>query len=329
MPTSRTSSRFEPWLRAHQPATLPVVEGAFTSVRASLQRGDPLARDEMARLLALLDRAAGAQVTTPTKVSVFWFALLVIVREGFEAAVIIAALLAVLKKRGQLVRARYVHAGWVAALAVGAIVFAVGRTVLAGAMNETLEGVLAIAATAMLLHAALWLNARKTTRKTMGELRQRTHGALDRGALALFGIAFFAMFRETFETTVFLEALSIDAPWAVVWGGIVGASLLFGLVLAVGRLGLRLPMQALFKASTVVLVATAVVLVGQGVHSFDEVGLVGSRPVPFVSVPFLGMYPDLVSLLAQLVVAAAPLVWLALHRGSSAAPTNGAAVAGE
>jgi high-affinity iron transporter len=190
----------------------------------------------------------------------------------------------------------------VSALAVGGVAFVLGRSLLAGAMNEKIEGLLAIVAAAMLLHAALWLNARTTTRRAMGELRDRTRGAMDRGALALFGIAFLAMFRESFETAVFLEALSIDAPSAVAWGALTGAVLLLALVLAVSRLGLRLPMTTLFKASTVVLVATAIVLLGEGVHSFEEVALLPSRPMPFFEVPFLGIYPDRVGLLAQLVV---------------------------
>ncbi len=242
----------------------------------------------------------------------FWFSLLVIVREGFEAAVIIAALLAVLKKRKQVACARFVHAGWISALVVGAIVFVTGRQLLAGAMNETVEGCLALVATAMLLHAALWLNARSTTRRAMGELRDRAKGALDRGALALFGIAFVAMFRESFETAVFLEALSIDAPSAVAWGSLAGAGLLLGLVLAISRLGLRLPMPVLFKISTVVLIATAVVLLGQGIHSFEEVGIFPSRPIPFFRIEFLGIYPDCIGVFAQLAVAAAPLLWKAL-----------------
>ena len=163
----------------------------------------------------------------------------------------------------------------------------------------------------MLLHAALWLNARTTTRRTMGELRGRTQHALDRGALALFAIAFLAMFRETFETTVFLEALSIDAPSAVVWGASSGSRAAAGLVFAVSRLGLRLPMTTLFKISTVVLVVTAVVLLGQGIHSFEEVGILPSRPMPFLRIEFLGIYPDQIGLLAQLAVALAPILWKA------------------
>jgi high-affinity iron transporter len=303
----------EPWLRTRDAEVVTQLEASFTTTRAALQQRDPHAEDDVHELVALLDRAAGARRAS-TKLSVFWFSLLVIVREGFEATVIIAALLAVLKKRKETSRARFVHAGWVSALAVGAVVFTVGRKVLAGAMNERLEGCLAFVAVAMLLHAALWVNARSTTRKSMGMLRDRTQGALDRGALALFGIAFLAMFRESFETAVFLEALSIDAPTMVVWGAGVGVILLLGLVYAVGRAGVRLPMQTLFKVSTVVLLATAVVLLGQGIHSFEEVGLLPSRPMPFFRVEFLGVYPDRLGVIAQVVLAAVPLVWKAWSR---------------
>ena len=310
----------EPWLRARDPEIVAPLEASFTATRAALQQHDPGAREQAARLTTLLDRAAGARGAKATALSVFWFALLVIVREGFEAAVIIAALLAVVKKRKQLARARFVHAGWMSAIAVGAVVFAVGRKFLAGAMNERLEGGLAFVAAAMLLHAALWLNARTTTRRTLGALRDRTQSALDRGALALFGIAFLAMFRESFETTVFLEALSIDAPAAVVWGALVGVTLLLGLVLAVGRLGLRLPMQTLFRVSTVVLVATAVVLLGQGIHAFEEVGILPIVPMPFVRIEILGVYPDRIGVLTQLAVALAPLLWKLARRSANGVP---------
>jgi high-affinity iron transporter len=164
----------------------------------------------------------------------------------------------------------------------------------------------------------------------MGTLRERTRGALDRGAMALFGIAFLAMFRESFETAVFLEALSIDAPSAVVWGATAGVVILCGIVLAMGRAGVRLPMQKLFDVSTVVLVATAVVLLGQGIHSFEEVGLLPSRPMPFFRVEFLGVYPDRLSVLAQAALALAPLAWKWWGRGRPGKPAlNEAAGAGE
>ena len=310
----------EAWLRARDTEVVAELEASFTTTRSALRDGNPNAVEDVARLTLLLDRAAGSRRAS-TKQSVFWFSLLVIVREGFEAAVIIAALLAVLKKRKQAARAHWVHAGWISALAAGAAVFVVGRKVIAGAMSEKMEGYLAFVAVAMLLRAAIWLNARSTTRQTMGKLRDRAQVALDGSALALFGISFLAMFRETFETAVFLEALSIDSTSAVAFGAATGAVVLLALVLGVGRLGLRLPMRALFQLSTAVLVATAVMLLGQGIHSFEEVGLLPSRPMPFVRIEFLGVYPDRLGLLSQLALSALVVAWKAFVNDHPTAPS--------
>lgn len=311
----------EPRLRAANPELVTQIEDAFTLARADLRAHAPTATERLNRLSGLLEEAQNGRRDLSSG-SAFGMSLLVVVREGFEASIVVAALLAVVKRRKQLSRARWVHAGWLSALAVGGAAFFLGRAALAGAMNEKLEGCLAFVAAAMLLHAALWLNSKATTRHAMGELRDRTGGALDRGALALFAIAFLAMFRETFETAVFLEALSLDAPMAVVWGAGAGTLLLLSLVYAVGRLGLRLPMTKLFTVSTWLLVATAVVLVGQGVHSFEEVGLIASSPMRFVRLDFFGIYADRASVLAQVVVIAGPLAWLGVKALQSRRPSG-------
>jgi high-affinity iron transporter len=101
-----------------------------------------------------------------------------------------------------------------------------------------------------------------------------------------------------------------------VWGAGVGVLLLIALVFAMGRAGLRLPMATLFRISTVVLIVTAVVLLGQGIHSFEEVGILPSRPMAFLRIEFLGIYPDRLGVLAQLALAAMPLAWWGLHKRS-------------
>ena len=141
----------------------------------------------------------------------FWLAFLIVLREGFEAAVVIAALLAVLKKMRQTRPGAVVHAGWTLALVAGRRPFFFGRQLLVGANRELMEGVAGLLASGMLLYAALWLNATTNLRKYMGELRERVQGAVGRGSgLGLFAIAFTALFRESFETAIFLQGLSID-----------------------------------------------------------------------------------------------------------------------
>ena len=171
-------------------------------------------------------------------------------------------------------------------------------------------------AVGMLLYAALWLNARSNISEFMKELRAQMEGALGRGSMAgLFLIAFSAVLRESFETALFLQGLSIDSPTGAAWGGVAGLVALTGLVLAVNRVGYRLPMKSLFRWSTVLLFATAVMLLGKGLHALQEVGVVPIRPIPMITVDFLGIYPDLVSLLPQLLLALSPLAWKLIRRG--------------
>lgn len=290
----------EPALRAKDPDLVKAIEAGFTRVRASMAGRDVHATVEAGDLVALLERAADKPRERTTAWSAFGMSMLVIIREGAEAAVIIAALLAVLKRRKQREQARFVHAGWTTALALGGLLFFFARRLIAGARSEALEGILGLVAAAMLLQAALWLNARTKTRQTMGELRGKADAALEKqSSVALFFISFLAMFRESFETAVFLEALSIDAPTAVIWGCFAGVVALVALVLAISRLGVRLPMASLFRVSTGVLVATAVVLLGQGVHALQKMGWVRAAPVGLTDIPFLGVYGDLVSLALQ------------------------------
>jgi hypothetical protein len=59
------------------------------------------------------------------------------------------------------------------------------------------------------------------------------------------------------------------------------------------------------------------------------VGILASRPMPFLQIEFLGIYPDQIGLLAQLTVALAPILWKARGAWAKVAPLEGAADPGE
>ncbi|HLL80999.1 MAG TPA: cytochrome c/FTR1 family iron permease, partial [Longimicrobium sp.] len=312
----------EPLLRSRDPRLVSDLEAAFGRTRLAAERGSPHVADEGRELLTLIDKARRSQPSAQDFLSVFWLALLILIREGFEATIVIAALLAVLKKMEQTRHARIVHAGWMSAVVVGALAFVFGRKLLAGENRELLEGVFALFAVVMLVYAALWLNARANIRKFMGELRTKMQGALGRGsAVGLFSIAFTAMLRESVETAIFLEGLSIDSPKGVAWGIAAGLAVLLGLVLFINRVGYKLPMKPLFNASTVLLLVTAVMMLGKGLHALQETGLIPLRPVPFIQVDALGIFPDAYSLVPQLLLALAPLLWWISQKRGTANPT--------
>jgi high-affinity iron transporter len=318
----------EPLLKGRSPELVRQLEEGFTALRLDAETGGPRMEADARALLGVIDRAR--RNASPTDVwSVFIATLLILLREGLEATVVIAALLAVLKKTGQTSHARVVHLGWILALGLGIAAFVFARHLLAGTNREWMEAVVALAAVAMLVYAALWLNARANIRKLMGRLREQMTGALGRGsAVGLFTISFTAMARESFETALFLQGLSLDSPRGVAWGAVAGAVALVALVTFIIRVGYRLPMKALFNGSTVLLFATAVILLGKGLHALQELGTLGVHPVRFPTIDFLGIYPDWLSLLPQALLAVAPLVYWLFRTGGEAPPPAVPAVDG-
>jgi high-affinity iron transporter len=310
----------EPVLRARHPALVQRFEDSLVRARVYAEQRDPRFLSEVQSLRSLLEDAARSRSSTPEAATVFWLALLVVVREGFEVVIVIAALLAVLKKMGQLDKARLVHAGWTSALVAGAVCFVFGRQLLAGVNRELLEGVAGLLASAMLVYAALWLNAKSNLRRYMGELRGKMQGALGRSSgFGLFAISFTALFRESFETAIFLEGLSIDSPRGVLLGAGVGLGVMAVLVLLIRRVGYVLPMRPLFTLSTFVLYGTAVALLGQGLHAFQEIGLLPMLPVRGPRLDVLGLYPDALTLLSQLAMLLVPLLLFWWRRRGDAA----------
>lgn len=298
----------EPTLRARDARLVAELETAFTRARLAAQSRDHF-EASIVEVKVLLKKAQHG-----TSASDFWAVLvasmLILLREGFEAIIVIGALLAVLKKMQTPELTRVVHVGWASALVVGALAFIFGQALFAGANREWLESIVGLVAVGLLIYAALWLNARANVSKHMTELRGKLTQAVGTGSTAsLFFIAFSAVGRESLETALFLQGLAGDSREGVLWGVAAGAALLLALVVIVRTVGFKLPMKTLFTASTVALIVTAVMMLGQGIHGLQELGVLPLRPVPFFRVDALGIFPDALSLTAQLLLSIAPFVF--------------------
>lgn len=298
----------EPMLRARDERLVMQLEQAFTRARVAAQSGEHFEAEVM-EVKVLLGKAQHT-----TNASGFWAvfvaALLILLREGFEAVVVVGALLAVLKKMQATQLAKVVHAGWISSLIFGGIAFVLAHQFFAGANREWLETVVALVAVGLLLYAALWLNARANISKHMTEVRGEMTQALASGStVSLFFIAFSSVGRESLETALFLQGLAADSFEGAAWGAGAGLVALLGLIITVRTVGFKLPMQTLFKASTIALVVTAVMLLGKGVHGLQELGILPIRPIPFIQVDALGIFPDVWSLLAQLLLAVGAFVF--------------------
>src|SRR2546427_2994264 len=146
-----------------------------------------------------------------------------LLREGFEAILIVAALMAFLAKAGALERRRHVAQGaWaaVAASVVTAVVVELLFEITPG-QRETLEGGTMLLATAVLFYVSYWLLSKIEVAKWSAFVKGRMEDALSTGSgFALSSVAFLAVYREGFETILFYKALLTSATGGGPAGGV-------------------------------------------------------------------------------------------------------------
>jgi len=308
------------------------VERAMLAYREALRRHAPV--EEVARLhaeaRARLEAARAAVEESGLDGPVaFASALIILLREGLEAILILAVIGATLVKAGRRDALPWLHAGWIAALALGAATWAVSAYMvsISGAGRELTEGVTALLAAGVLLYVGFWLHGKTHADRWQRFLKEKIHDALHGGALwALAFTAFLAVYREVFETILFYQALWLQAGPAAVgylWGGIATAvALLAVLTWLILRYSLRLPLRLFFNVNAALLFALAVMFTGHGIAALQEAGRLPARTLPLPEIDILGIYPTVETLAAQaavLLLGAAWLLWERRARGAAAA----------
>jgi high-affinity iron transporter len=201
--------------------------------------------------------------------------LVITLREGLEAALIVGILLAYLSKSGRRDAFKLIWLGVAAAIAVSLGVGAVIQVTASrfeGQAEYVFEGLAMLTATAVLVWMIFWM--RKQAKHIKGELQASIDTALAGGsAFALGFLAFIAVVREGIETALFLFATSrTEEPAAWLIGGLLGLVL----SVAIGYLlyrGVRvLDLQTFFKFTGILLIAMASGLFAHGLHELQEAG---------------------------------------------------------
>lgn len=236
-------------------------------------------------------------------------AFFILVREGLEALLVVAAITAFLIKAGRREALPWIHAGWISALALGIATWFAAATLveISGAARELTEGVTALLAAAILLYVGFWLHGKSHAQAWKVFIEQHLGAALRGGRLwALAGVSFLAVYREAFETVLFYQALwqqaGTGAHGSVMVGFLSGVAVLALLAWLILRYGLRLPIGLFFGACSVLMAGLAVVFTGHGVKALQEAGVISTDPVSFITIQVLGVYPSVQTLATQCVV---------------------------
>lgn len=198
-------------------------------------------------------------------------ALLVALREGVEAALVVGIVLVYLGRTGRQHLSRWVWSGLAAAVAAslaGAAVLDLWKV-----SEDGFEGLLMLVAAALVVTMIWWMN--RVARRLRKEIEERVESLSQRTTLAaglgIAGFVFLMVVREGVEMVLILRAVELSSEGLSIW---IGTSLGLALAVAVGifffKGTLRIPLGRFFAATSTILSIVAAQLVLTGIHEMSE-----------------------------------------------------------
>lgn len=250
-------------------------------------------------------------------------AFLVLIREGLEALLVVAAIVAYLVKSDNKRFVKWIYLGvLVGLLGAGLVavifVFAFGGS---GPIQEIMEGTCALIAMGMLLWTSNWMLNKSSVEAWNRYIRKKTEAAVADAAAAasadnvtlktvvsLAMLSFLAVFREGAETVIFYESIyTMSRDTRGMWiGGLTAAVVLVGIFLLFRFTSVKIPIGPFFLVTSILMSVLVVVFAGGGVHSLIEGDLLPAFYLNGVPTnDWLGLYPYVECLVAQAIAAVA------------------------
>ncbi len=273
-------------------------------------------RDTRLTLEEALDEAKQATGEGASGITVVTNAALIVFREGLEAILIIAAITASMIGANRGLRQPILR-GALLALPASALLFVLSVLVLdqLSRYGEKLEAIVGLIAIGVLLLVLNWFFHRVYWTEWIAGHRRRGRALAGRAAGAagvagttiagLYLLGFTSVFREGFETVLFLQALQLEAGIGIVLAGVTLGLLITAAVGAVTfALERRLPYKRMLIVTGVLISLVLVVLVGNTMRTLQGVGWVSITPIdvdlPLWMGTWLGVFPTWETIGAQL-----------------------------
>lgn len=314
-------------LRNVDPELLVRIERAMTSFRTGIRDGMPVneAEHAMTELDALFGEARRAMDGVALSgATAFSSAFVILLREGLEAILVIAALAAFLLKTDRADAMRYIHYGWIGALVLGFFTWwaASHLWVMSGEAREMTEAIAALVAAGVLLYVGVWMHSKTNAARWQQFIQQSVDRALNSTTLwSLSGLAFITVYREVFETILFYQTLwlqsSASGTRMVLFGFFAAAVLLALLGWFILRYSTRLPLRQFFMATGALVFVLALIFTGKGIAALQEAGKLDATLINIPKIELLGIYPNIEGVGMQLLILAALIgvLWWQRHHG--------------
>ncbi len=300
----------EPTVQAKDPGLVSALERQFADFKGAIRMND-LRAAERARNAIEIGLPEVVALTRPTGGgwAAFLQSLLIIVREGFEAILVVGAVVAFLIKTGHHDRLRSIWMGTALGVGASAVTAIILATVLRAlpASREIIEGGTLLVAVVVLFSVSYWLVSKVEAAHWQQFIRDKVSAALEHGGgKALAFVAFLAVYREGAETALFYQALFNEGGHVALpltLGIIVGGVILAGIFTLFYRFGVRIPLRPFFTVTSALLYYMAFVFAGKAVRELQEGG---ALPVTLLSgfphIDAMGIFPSVETLLAQLIL---------------------------
>ena len=294
--------------RARNPGLVASMERFFADFKGAVKAGD-IRSAEKARDAIEAGMPDVVELTQPPAgfLGMFLQSFLIILREGFEAILVIGAVVAFLIKTGHRELLRSIWVGVVAALVASGVTAVILATALKAlpATREIIEGVTMLVAVAVLFSVSYWLISKVEAAKWQQFIRDKVNDALSHGGgRALVIVAFLAVYREGAETALFYQALLRDGAGLPIGLGIAAGFAALAVIFTLFyRHGVKIPLRPFFAVTSALLYYMAFVFMGKGIRELQEGNVVSITVLPgWPSAEALGIYPSVETLLAQSVL---------------------------
>ena len=293
--------------RAKKPGLVATMERHFADFKGAVKRNDlASAKNSRDAIAEGLPSVIDLTQQPSTSWEAFFQSFLIILREGFEAILVLGAVVAFLIKTGHRERLRSIWVGLTLGVFASLATAVVLKTLFAAmpASRSLVEAITMLIAVVVLFSVSYWLISKVEAAKWQKFIRQKVTSALEHGGgKALMLVAFLAVYREGAETALFYQALfnggpNVGLPLAL--GLVAGLAALAVIFTLFYRYGVRIPMRPFFAVTSVLLYYMAFVFMGKGIRELQEANLMPITVVPGAPhLDAMGIYPSVETLAGQ------------------------------
>ncbi|QXA19761.1 FTR1 family protein [Streptococcus gordonii] len=254
----------------------------------------------------------------------FFDAMLILLREGVEALLIVMALVTTLKAAKMKKGLKWVYTGAVmgilASLAIAVLLQFLFPAVSSGSNREIIEGAVGIFAVLMMIMVGIWLHSKSSIKKWNDFMESQMKAVTATGSfISMFALSFLAVFREGAETILFYAGIYPRIDKAGFFLGIGLAFLvLFVLALVMNKASAYFKPHRIFLILTWLIYALAFKMLGVSIHALQLTNILPSHLMNgFPSIDWAGIYPSLEVVTCQLIFVVIVLIITWKNRESS------------